>query len=236
MRYRFILISIILIAIISSCKKDKQVKQVRTVTCFQEDVYHYLNHYKIDSICTSEICTDYLNIWKELFKEKNNISETFFDEHIILCQSRLNTGNNGMFFSICYKVQMDWAIAYDCDKFVIKINSESNLYHELPRNEYLSKDEIRIAINHNRLNSRIATVSNLNIKFSSMDAALNKLKEDANVNTLCISEMYVDETTGNLMLDAWAEYENEENSCIKGIIDLISGDTEVNDTPCVIIF
>ena len=67
-----------------------------------------------------------------------------------------------------------------------------------------------------------------------MESALNSLIYAAEVNTFCMSEMYVDKTTGNLMLEAWAEYENEENSCIKGQIDLINGDTEITDTPCVI--
>ena len=233
MNNRIIFICFILFVSLMSCKEDHH--QERTVTCFQEDEYDYLNHYKIDSMCTSEICTDYLNIWQELFKEKNNLSETFFDEHIVLCQSYLSTWNKGITFRICYKVQMDWAIAYGCDKFVIKLNSDSNLYPELPRNEYLSKDEIRLAINQNRIYSQIATVSNSNIKFPSMNDALNKLIKDADVNTLCISKIYVDESTGNLMLEAWAEYENEENSCIKGKINLISGNTEVTDTPCYII-
>lgn len=215
-----------------ACKEDHQE---RTVTCFQEDEYDYLNHYKIDSMCTSETCLDYLHTWEEFFKEKNNLSDSFFDEHVILCQSNIDNWNEGVSYRICYKIQMDWAIAYGCDKFMIKINSESNLYPELPRNEYLSKDEIRLAIDQNRFYTRISSVSNSEINFSSMNDALNKLTEDANVNTLCVSEIYVDESTGNLILEAWAEYENEENSCIQGKIDLVSGETEVTDTPCYII-
>lgn len=232
MNRRIILISILLAFSIWSCEKDNQK---RTVTCFQENEYDYLNHYKIDSICTSEICTNYLNIWKEFFKEKNSLSDSFFDEQVILCQSSIDNWNEGVSFRICYKIQMDWAIAYRCDQFIVKIESDSNLYPELPRNEYLSKDEIRFAINQNRFNSRIGSVSNSDIHFSSMDDALNKLIEDSNVNTLCVSEIYVDESTGNLILEAWAGYENEENSCIKGKIDLINGETEVTDTPCYII-
>jgi hypothetical protein len=144
----------------------------------------------------------------------------------------MDNWNEGVSFRICYKIQMDWAIAYGCDKFMIRINSESNLYPELPRNEYLSKDEIRFAIDQNRFYTRIGSVSNSDINFSSMNDALNKLIEDANVNTLCVSEIYVDEITGNLILEAWAEYKNKENSCVNGKINLVSGDTEVTDTPC----
>ncbi|MBN2596928.1 MAG: hypothetical protein JXR82_09115 [Marinifilaceae bacterium] len=230
---RIVFISVLLILSVWSCEKDKHE---RTVTCIQGNAYDYLNYYKIDSICTSEICTNYLDIWKELFKEKNNLSDSFFDEHVILCQSYTDDWNEGVSFRICYKIQMDWAIAYGCDKFMIKINDGSNLYPELPRNEYLSGNDIKFSVNQNRFYSRIGFVSGSEINFFSMDEALNRLIEDANVNTLCVSNIYVDETTGNLMLEAWAEYENEENSCIKGKIDLVSGETEVTDTPCYIVF
>ena len=106
-----------------SCKEEHQE---RAVTCFQENEYDYLNHYKIDTMCTSEICTHYLNIWEELFKEKNNLSETFLDEHIVLCQSHLNTWYEGNTFHICYKVQFDWAIKYVCDQFNIKIDQNNH--------------------------------------------------------------------------------------------------------------
>lgn len=231
MNNRIIFISILLTLSIWSCKKDNHE---RTVTCFQGDEYGYLNHYKIDSMCTSEICTNYLNIWEKLFKEKNNLNETFFEEHIVLCQSSLDSWNEGITFRICYKVQFDWAIAYNCDKFMIKINDNSNLYPDLPRNKYLSQEEIKLAIDKHRFYSQIATVSNSDIKFTTMNDAINKLKNDAGVNTLCMSEIYLDDTTGDLILEAWAEYENEENSCIKGKLDLINGDIEVVDTPCVI--
>ena len=220
-----------LIASLWSCEKENQE---RKVTCFQGDVYGYLDRYKIDSICTSEICTRYLSIWEELFKEKNNLSDTFFNEHIILCKSHLNTWKEGISIHICYKVIMDWAIAWNCESFMIEINSDSYYYPELPRDEYLSKDEIRSAIEQDHYVSRMDTVSNSNIIFHSKNEAILKLVEDANVDTLCMSEIYLDKKTGNLMLKAWAEYENEENSCIQGKLDLINGDTEITDTPCVI--
>ena len=232
MNSRIIFICILFAFSIWSCEKDNHA---RTVTCFQENEYDYLNHYKIDSICTSEICTNYLAIWKEFFKEKNNWSDAFFDEHLIICQSSIGNWNEGVSFHICYKIQMDWAIAYACDKFMIKIDDESTLYPDLPRNTYLSKDEIGFAIDQNRFYSRIGFVSNSTIIYASMEDALNKLIDDSNVNTLCVSEISVDESTGNLILEAWAEYENEKNSCIKGKIDLITGKTEVTDTPCYII-
>jgi len=68
-----------------------------------------------------------------------------------------------------------------------------------------------------------------------MDNALNHLIEAANVNTLCTSRIYLHDKNGHIMLEAWAEYENEENSCIQGLIDLISGETKVVDSPCMII-
>jgi hypothetical protein len=149
----------------------------------------------------------------------------------------LNTWNEGNTFHICYKVQFDWAIKYVCDQFIIKIDQNNHYYPSLhlPRDEYLFKEKNKIAVENRAFSSRMLYLSNANnLKFPTMESALNSLIYAAEVNTFCMSEMYVDKTTGNLMLEAWAEYENEENSCIKGQIDLINGDTEITDTPCVI--
>jgi hypothetical protein len=232
MNSRILFTYFFLIASLWSCDKENQE---RKVTCVQQDEYDYLDGYQPDSLCTSEICTSYLNLWEEIFKETNNLSDTFFDEHIILCTSSLNTWNEGISFMVCYQIKMDWAIAWNCDKLAIKIFGNSNLYPELPRDEYLSNDEIRFAIEQNRRYSRIGSVSNSNIIFLSMSDALNQLIEEAKVNTLCMRRITLNKTTGSLLLTAWAEYENEENSCIKGVIDLNTGNTEVTDTPCMII-
>lgn len=130
---------------------------------------------------------------------------------------------------------MDWATVLDSDKFIVKINPESYIYNTLPREVYLSEEEVRYAISLGKYTSEIVTLSTSNLMFTTMDDALNYLIEVAGVNALCTSRIYLDNEIGHIMLEAWAEYENEENSCIQGEVDLINGDAESYDRVCMII-
>ena len=62
-----ILILIALIFVLTTCEKDKQIRET---TCVQSDDYEYLGNYRIGSICSDDLCTEYLTMWKELIKEK----------------------------------------------------------------------------------------------------------------------------------------------------------------------
>jgi len=233
MKYKLILLIIPFVCFVLSCERNSQK---RTTTCVQPDKYDYLDSYNLDSsLCTTDTCIKYLDIWKELLIEKNNLSQDFFDNNIQLVKSKTSRWNDGISFRICYKLTVKWAVAYNCDKFIIKINKENNLFPtlDLPRDTLLSKDEIRIAVENRAFSSNITELSNSDdLKYSSMENALTTLIDYANVNKLCYGEIYINDSTGNLTLSASAEYENETNSCIEGHIDLINGHKVVNDQPC----
>lgn len=233
MKDKMILLIIPLICFILSCERESQK---RTTTCVQPDKYDYLDSYYLDSsLCATDTCIKYLEIWKELLIEKNNLSQHFFDNNIQLVKSKTNKWDDGVSFRICYKLTVEWAIAYNCDNFIIKIDKDNNLYPalDLPRDTLLSKDEIGIAVGNRAFSSNITELSNSDdLKYSSMENALNTLIDYANVNELCYGEIYINDTTGNLTLSANAEYENENNSCIEAHIDLIDEKKVVNDQPC----
>jgi hypothetical protein len=212
-------------------------KQLETVSCTQAGEYDYLKLYSPGTICNSDTCAVYQSIWKELIMEKNNLSEKFFSEHIELCLSGIDSWDEGVSFNICYKVKLDWAIAYNCDQFIVKIK-DKNLYYptlNVPRGVYLTKDQIRSIVNNHAFSSSITKLSNsADLKFNSMDQALAVLILKANVNTLCSGMITVNYTTGNLMLEAGAQYDSEANKCIDGKIDLITGETDIDDVPCML--
>ncbi|MCF6214282.1 MAG: hypothetical protein L3J45_09700 [Flavobacteriaceae bacterium] len=231
MKY-YLIVFITLTTILTACEKDKQI---RKTICVTSGDYDYLDNYKVDSICTSDICSEYLTIWRELLMEKNNLNQEFVDSHIELCQSKINSWANGISFRVCYKLKIGWAIAYNCDQFIIKIDANNTNYPslDLPRDTYLTKDKIKIAVENRAFSSEITKMTNAtDLKFVSMESALNDLIYFSNVNVLCMNKITLDDVTGNLILQASAQYENEVNSCIQGTIDLISSDKNVNDTPC----
>ena len=225
---------IVQLAVLPSCKERIQE---RTVSCTQIGDYAYLDNYMAGSICSSDLCIQYQAIWKELFMEKNNLSEIYFQNHILISNTNVNEWNDGISFSICYKVKIGWAIAWECDQFIIKINKDKPYYPalNLPRDQYLSKNDIRIAINGGAFSSDIIKLSNVDVlKYNSMNNALSELIKASSVNTLCFSMIFIDKSTGNITLQAWAKYDNEVNSCVHGYIDLITGEPKVLDVPCAI--
>lgn len=231
MKHRMVFILICLLASLISCHKENQE---RTVTCYQLSDFTPLYDFLNCSLCASDTCQKYEMIWKELFMEENNLSERYFSEHIFLCSTSINQWEENVTFNICYRVKIDWVSVRKCDQFIVKIAKGNNLYAsvELPKDEFLSKDYIRKAIDHRAFNSRIDTLSNEDVlKFSSMETALNQLILDSKVDTLCPCYVYLNDL-GHLTLEANAEYKNEYNSCISATIDLINGNTRHSDTPC----
>lgn len=222
MKCSFILISIVFFTIISSCKNDILE---RKVTCIQRSDYNQLGRDRNDSICTSALCTEYFNIWEKVFKEQNNMTDSFFDEHFNISSSTLYTWNDGISYLVGYEFQIGWATVSSSDRLMVK-------YSTFPGDDYLSEEEIRYAINIGSRMSKIGTFSTSKLLFTTIDDALNYLIETARVNTLCATRLYLDKSIGHLKLEAWGEYENEENSCIQGEIDLITGIVESGDTRC----
>lgn len=231
MKYKIVLPQIFVIVALISCNKEKQE---RNVTCSQIGYYTYLDKYPAGPLCTTDICNHYQTIWKELFLEKNGLTEAYFNEHIVLCQSDTSSCDEGFLYRISYRVKIDWAISWNSDQFIIKIKKDNNLYPSinLPRNEYLSKENIRTALDNKAFSSNMTTLSNDEIlKFNSNETALDKLIKNANVNTLCTNWFYINEL-GHIALEAHAEYDNEINTCITGSVDLINGSTLFYDAPC----
>jgi hypothetical protein len=169
--------------------------------------------------------------------EKNNLTDEYFNNHIELFGSRVFEWGSGTSFSICYEVKVDWAIAYTCDQFIIKIKEGDNTYPSLnlPRGTFLTKDNIRTATNAHAFSPDIVKLSNSeHLEFSSMEDALNSLSKKAGVTKLCSHTISVDRSTGGLILESWGKYKYQNNKCIDARIDLIDGATLLLNTDCTI--
>ncbi|MCE7861950.1 MAG: hypothetical protein DYG99_00260 [Bacteroidetes bacterium CHB5] len=220
---------------ISACIGDKELEN-RITTCTRGDDYAYLDNYIKGTPCSdnNSQCNEYLDIWKEFFMKQNNLTEDFFNEHITLYGTTFHDWNQGTSFNICYEIKIDWAIAYLCDKFPVKIKTGSNLFPSLPRGTYLTKENIETTIGKS-YTSQITKVLNTEIlKFTSMDNAVNFLIEKANVKTLCPNRISINGQTGELMLECSAEYDFSKNECIEAKVGLIDGESTINDTVCYI--
>lgn len=239
------LLLLIILFTFFSCKKENESiieeveiveDSIRTTICHGFG-YDYNNLFCKNEFCDTGICVTYENIWKELFLEKNNLNNEYFDEHITICKTGISEWDEGFSFSISFIVTYDWAKSNCFDSFIIKIHEGNNHYPhvDISRGVYLSKQEITIAIYYDSFSSHISKISDsTQLKYVSIYDALNALIDSAKVDTLCITGIKIDGTSGNLNLEAAAEYVFENNSCVYGNIDLFTGETKIEDSYCYI--
>lgn len=238
---KFSLISLF-ICLLFSCNKSSDVIEIKCpngmaklepVACSQ-------------NLCQSDTCLTYMEIWKELFLERNHMSQDYFENHITLCNSRIERSNDKITFRINYKIKIDWAEDLLYDQFVIWLApSTTGLYPSIivPRNVLLTKDQIDATVNIMAFSSGMNKVNSIDqLKYPAYQDALNHLILAAGVDKFCGSDVFfmrphmVDIPNGNPFLSANGELAREENRCIMAEIDLVTGEYNIHDNPCVIYF
>ena len=199
---------------------------------------------KKDDICDSDSCNTYLKIWKELLISRNNLTESFFNEHIFPYSTEIDSWNDGKSFRVEYKVKIDWAEADLNDQFIIWLDpSTTGLYPSIPapRSTYLAKEQINKMADIFAFGSSLYDIAMIdNLKYSSLDDAIQELKTAASVNQLNPGQVYFEQpnihgSTGHPFLKSGATISQSENKCLSCKIDLATGETEVKQVPCVTI-
>ncbi|MDE1192587.1 MAG: hypothetical protein PW786_10680 [Arachidicoccus sp.] len=213
-----------------ACRKQSTIKN-NEVDCIEYTP-------ELDTIrramCTTDLCNQYLAVWKDLFMKQNNIDENFFEKHITLHGSGIDDWNDGESFGIYYKFSIGWASATIYDQFIIKIASGNGFYPalNLPRGQYLTEAQIDTVIQHKVFSAKLDTIANSDILlYDSTKEALDTLIKKTGVNKLCNATLSVGEK-GHLILSANAQYANKENYCIFAWIDLQNGTTNATNGAC----
>ncbi len=223
-------------SLLYACHKENKIQppEDNTVVCTPACPYGYLDNYYFGTVSTDTFVRKYQAMWKEIFMEKNHLTDSAFTNHITLIQSDTSHPNDGISFSICYEVHIGWAIAYTCDQFMIKLDSSVQQYGLFPRDKYLTKEQIETIIDKRSFSSHINTVTpSGNILFSTADTALNYLIKTAKVNTLCIGGVELGDS-GHLVLEANGKYKNKDNRCIFDRLDLQNGKAYLSEGACYI--
>ncbi len=236
-KYASLIASIGFIICMPSCYVPEPPGPPRPVSCEMPEEYNYLDYYERwrEPICTTELCSLYTTIWKELLIDRTTLTEPYFDKHFEIVSSTIRSEKEADYFIITFRVQNDWAIAYSADRFIIRIAEEATDLPEigLPKGEYLTKEEIAAALDQRGFDSKIHNIPKTGpLKFSSQDEALKVLIAEANVDTLCFYRVTLDFNVGTLTLNAFAQYTDTENECIEGKIDLITGRISLRDKRC----
>lgn len=215
-----------------SCYWPEKEEVPRKTTCIQAGAYDYLENELVDSICTTELCSTYTAIWKELFMQENRMTEAYFNTHISITYSTILKGYSGENFYIHYRVTNDWAIAEGGDILRIYMTTVGDDFPDinLPLGQYLSLENLQLAIQHHGTGSRINKAPKTGpLKYRSRQEAMYVLLKEANVDKLCFNRIFLSHHLGTLTLEAYGRYEDEDNVCVKGTIDLITGSIDIDE-------
>jgi hypothetical protein len=199
------------------------------------------------SICQSDTCKNYFGIWKDLFISKNQMTEDYFNKHIIICNTATyKYANQGFQFELAYKLRIDWFETKFEEGFMIWLFPsylQSNPAINLPSNVLLSKDQISANINNPFFSNLLHTISSIeHLNYSSRQEAVLVLAHTAGVNYMCsnnVSVQYqnpVNPPIGHPILSASAVLSGKENQCVSGTMDLATDYLEVERGACFITF
>ena len=180
----------------------------------------------ITSDCWDEQCYYYRQIWKELFLEETGFTEDYFSKHVFLCGlgtsvSSIPGSTYWMNINVRYQIRVGWAIVESWDSFVIQHEEGPFLTKEDIKRDRTPKKYREVLANHNVL------------KFTSLKSAMSYLKKQTQVNNLCVSSLYFDPNTGDVILRARNSSVNFTRSCdnlsISAYLNLITGETRKDE-------
>ncbi|MGB0884892.1 MAG: hypothetical protein ACPGR5_00545 [Chitinophagales bacterium] len=193
------------------------------------------------SVCESNLCLEYETIWKKLFKEKNNMSEKYFTEHVNILSTNITQWNSGENFNIVYNISIDWANIKVTDQFLIKKSAEENIFSDLnlPDNKYLNEEEIKRTINLLAFSSKLTIVKPINnLKFDSKASAKSYLKKNLEFRNPKFNEPFYKSIkwtfipNGNPFISGGGIINNSNNECYKFEMDLVTGKIKQYTTAC----
>ena len=200
---------------------------------------------KKDDLCDTDTCNTYFKIWKELLISRNQLSESYFNDHVFPYRTEIDSWNDGKSFRVEYKIKIDWAEANLSDQFIIWLDpSTVGIYPSkpTPRSTNLSKAQINSLLDVFAFSSSIHKVAEIDhLKYASREEAIRVLQVASGVDNLGSGEVSYENPSFNIdlgqpFLKVYATINKNENKCMSGKLNLITGDSEIREQPCMIYF
>lgn len=200
---------------------------------------------KETDFCDSRECQDYFKIWKDLFISRNQLTTAYFDDHVFPYKTQIDTWNDGKSFRVEYKIKIDWAEAILSDQFTIWLDpSTAGLYPSVPapRGTFLSQSVIDKLLNIFAFSSAMHKVVAIDhLSYDSRADAINELQTASGINDLGNGEVIYENPgynpgSGHPLLRVEAVIKSGENKCMNGTLNLVTGEKEIRQNPCVIYF
>jgi hypothetical protein len=213
-----LLLTILLVVLLSHCQREKELER-----------------------CESQLCQDYLQIWEQLLRDRNDLTQGWVDAHIKVTGYEIRSNPSYDIFSIKYKIQVDWATFHTYDQITIRVDSSETLFPglQIARGPYLTAEDIDEILDIRAFGSEMIDITGPidHLRFSSKAQAVKEL-EEATGYRLAFPELFWSGSgllfpyAGHPMLRATATIDGEANRCLTARIDLVTGYVEFWETSC----
>lgn len=198
---------------------------------------------RADSICAKEdsTCKTYLPIWKELVKKRSSIDQGYFDAHIKVLEAKAQKWNEGVSLEVRYQLILDWVKIVNLDQIITFIAPSASPYPALkiPLGKPLDLSQISRAADGGAWATSITSIPSVDrLKFASQEAALAALRKLPDGKNLKAAEInfnrpgMIPRNNGHPHLHARGSLTKE--ICVKGMIDLVTGEAEVHRDACIV--
>lgn len=226
---------ILFLLIISSCNKNED--SVTNIVC---DFEISLNDE--ENILSQEQTDFYFQIWKDFLLQKNNMSQSYFNEHITDITLASHEWDGGITFRVYYIFNIDWINIKGSDKFMVKMNSSYDIYRHLniERDVFFNSAQIDFNIQQ-KIKSEISFYNiEKSMEFDNCNEVYIAIKNNINRTdfSMLSTGFYDGPNYPNEGGDPYIHFtdiiNSEENRCLEGTINLYSGKVIFNETPCII--
>ncbi|WP_300599367.1 hypothetical protein [Niabella sp.] len=216
-----------------TCNKNHEFKY-RTVNCSDESLNKIE---RTEYISEAPQVDTYYPVWKTMFLQQNNLTETFFNEHINVFQKDTFVYNNTTYLNVGIEYHSEWASANLYSQIIIRINNEQSPFYKsgLPVDADLTKDQIiqLSGINGNTMGNRLIQLSgNTTLKYD-YNTAKEKIRKKLNLNKLCGCWCSIN-SKGHLALNYHDNFFDNTTYCTSSELDLVTGEIDARVSECVI--
>lgn len=187
----------------------------------------------------------YLPVWRTLFMTKNNVTESYFDQHVKVIDTGLTDdrlwwelnrknvlGRGREYFTVLYKIEIDWVKVAAIDRFAIK---------EADSEEYLGLSEIKDGLKEPTVNSiyqgfperitRFIPIEEPIFFYSESVEYLKQVDIPRGSRHLKPGFLYLN-ANGEVVLEGFATIDYENNKCLEGHLNLNTGSGYVQPSIC----
>lgn len=185
----------------------------------------------------------YFKIWKDLFLNRNQISDDYYNAHLEITSREILKWNSGISFRLRYTMHIDWAEIEAYDDFLVMLFSTESAYQHLNirRDVYLTQEEITIVLDNHVFSSSIGKVNPVeNLLYKNYDQAVAAFQTAVNCDKIFPREIvyYVPgklpRIDGDPYFIGFGTLDSLDNRCIHGYFNLCNGAGSAHETVCII--